>query len=84
MPTWIDPTVDPEGAITQLQTAWDVLDGRVDQHQDRLRKIRDFVRALRRGKLRGLDGEREEDLGTMSPAQSAALKRLVKMFEAER
>lgn len=80
MPQWIDPSADPEGAITQLQNAWDqvdgrvvVIDGRVDQNRDLLQKIRDWIRGVRRGRIGGLDGERATKLHSHTAEELIAL-----------
>lgn len=71
MPQWIDPAVDPEGAIAQLQDAWDAQDAGLDTARQKLRR---FVSNLRRGRVRGLDGERGLDLHTHSAEEIADLQ----------
>lgn len=80
MPNWIDPSADPEGAIVQLQDAWDqvdgrvvVLDDRVEDNRDLLKKIRDWIKGVRRGRIGGLDGERATKLHNHTPEEMTAL-----------
>ncbi len=81
MPVWKDPDVELEDSIRQLQDAWDQIDGRVvnlddrvDQNRDLLQKIRDWIKGVRRGRIGGLDGERATKLHSHSDREIAGIK----------